>query len=246
MPILKKKQEVIGRPKGRKAKKIQSLLAWFGKAPGEKNEPTTEICLTPTSNANSNMGEERVEISSTTSGIFRTSVNPIKGVPRIFFEIDSLPTSGKRIFHLNGTSIFYLQMVPSGRLFVKMELSPGSELDFVWCHYLDNTIAVPFSNPDHHYATLDETTVPAYLHEHDGTSWELPSEDWVHCQDALVANNFIGKINQVGSVNQDEQGENNSTGRISLNESVIQDEQDANDSTRRMSQDGDRFVSHSP
>lgn len=238
MHIFKKKQEVIGRPQGRKAKKIQSLFACFEKAPEEKNETATEICLSPTSNTNSNMGEERVEISSTTSGIFCTSVNPIKGVPRIFFEIDPLPKSRKRVFHLNGTSIFYLQMVPWVSLFVEMELSPGSELDFVWRHFLDNATAVPFSNPDHHYAFLDETTVPAFLHEHDGTSWELPGEDWAHRQDELVANNLIGKMNQAGSIHQDEQGANDSTGRICLGESVIEDEQGANDSAGRIRQDG--------
>lgn len=171
--MFKKKQEVLGRPKGQKTKKVQSLFGCFGKSSVGSPEKTVggksdEIFPASTKDTDEEIGVTvRVPVP-------RTSVDPNNGLPRRFFEIDRLPTSGRRLFHLNGTSVFYLQMNPPGKLFVKVELTSGCELDWVWRNFLDEAVMVPFSHPDHQYATLDESIAPASLNEHDGTSWVLP------------------------------------------------------------------------
>jgi len=46
-------------------------------------------------------------------------------------------------------------------------------LDWMWRDFLDTAIIIPHSDPNHHYATLNESTMLRTLTEQDGTTWEL-------------------------------------------------------------------------
>jgi len=171
--MFKKKREVIGRSKAQKTKKLQSLFTCFSKQKDEgviggdiqqQSTKDTDEVKSPSSTKEFEGGAPKN---------FVTSIDPAKGFPRQFFEIEALEKSGRRVFHLNGTTIFYVQMNPPGTLYVKVELSSGCELDWMWRDFLDTAIIIPHSDPNHHYATLNESTMLRTLTEQDGTTWEL-------------------------------------------------------------------------